>query len=272
MEEKIIVTEGDRLQTGPLWNVGGKGLWVNEIERALLSGAIDLAVHSMKDLPGQITEGLVLAAVPPRADPRDALISRSGAALADLPLSARVGTTSLRRTCQLKAVRQDLDVQILRGNLDTRLRRVDEGTVDAAILACAGLERLGLASRISERLSLAQMLPAVGQGALAIEARADDEGTQSLCRPLDHEESAIAVSAERSFLARLGASCRTPVAAHCILADGQATLSGLVGRPNGSEILVDRVTGASSEAIALGAMLADRLLKRGAGAILAINK
>jgi hydroxymethylbilane synthase len=173
VEEKIIVTEGDRLSTGPLWNAGGKGLWVKEIEAALLAREIDLAVHSMKDVPGELAVGLALVAIPPRADVRDAVVSRSGQGLNDLPRAARIGTTSLRRACQLKAIRPDFEIEILRGNLDTRLRKVADGVVDAAILACAGLDRLEFASRITERLPIERMLPAVGQGA---ERRGDSVG------------------------------------------------------------------------------------------------
>jgi hydroxymethylbilane synthase len=269
VDEKIIVTEGDRVSTGPLWNVGGKGLWVKEIETALLAREIDLAVHSMKDLPGELAVGLALVAVPRRVDARDAVVSRFGAGLDGLPKAARVGTTSLRRSCQLKAVRPDLNIEILRGNLDTRLRKVTDGVVDAAILACAGLDRLGFADRISERLSIERMLPAVGQGALAIEARADDGKVSALCTALDDAETAIAVVAERAFLARLGASCRTPVAGYARIVEGCVVLLGLVGRPDGSEVISDQVTGDPRRTFQLGVELADTLLARGAGRILA---
>jgi hydroxymethylbilane synthase len=273
VDEKIIVTEGDRLSTGPLWNVGGKGLWVKEIEAALLAREIDLAVHSMKDVPGELAEGLALVAVPRRADVRDAVVSRAGAGLDGLPRSARVGTTSLRRSCQIKALRPDLNIEILRGNLDTRLRKVADGVVDAAILACAGLDRLGFAARISERLPIERMLPAVGQGALAIEARAgegvDDENVKAVCQSLDDPETAIAVAAERAFLARLGASCRTPVAGYARLLAGRVVMLGLVGRPDGSELISDQVAGDPRRAAELGIELANTLLARGAGAILA---
>jgi len=269
VEEKIIVTEGDRLSVGPLWNAGGKGLWVKEIEAALLARDIDLAVHSMKDVPGELAAGLALVAIPPRADVRDAVVSRSGQVLADLPKAARIGTTSLRRACQIKAIRPDFEIEILRGNLDTRLRKVAEGVVDAAILACAGLDRLEFAGRITERLSIESMLPAVGQGALAIEARSDDDRVRSLTQVLNDSTTALAVTAERAFLTRLGATCRTPVAGYAQLADGQVTMRGLVGRPDGSELIADQLSGVSSEATALGLNLADALLARGAGAILA---
>ena len=277
VEEKIIVTEGDRLSSGPLWNAGGKGLWVKEIEAALLAREIDIAVHSMKDVPGELAAGLALVAIPPRADVRDAVVSRSGAGLDDLPKSARIGTTSLRRACQLKAVRPDFEIEILRGNLDTRLRKVADGVVDAAILACAGLDRLELAGRITERLSIERMLPAVGQGALAIEARSDDERVRGLAQALNDAGTALAVSIERAFLTRLGATCRTPVAGYARLVDGQVTMLGLVGRPDGSELIADKISGKisvmtsgkSGEALELGVKLADALLARGAGAILA---
>jgi hydroxymethylbilane synthase len=269
IEERVIVTEGDRLTTGPLWNAGGKGVWVKEIEAALLAREIDLAVHSMKDVPGELAPGLALIAVPKRADVRDALVSRSGAGIDGLVRGARVGTTSLRRTCQLKAMRPDLDVQILRGNLDTRLRKVGEGVVDAALLACAGLDRLGLADRIAERLPIERMLPAVGQGALAIEARADDRAVADLCAALDDPDAALAVAAERAFLLRLGASCRTPVAGYARVLNGHLVMQGLIGRPDGSELLADHASGSAALAGAVGVRLADALLSRGAAAILA---
>lgn len=269
VEEKVIVTEGDRLSAGPLWNAGGKGLWVKEIEAALLAREIDIAVHSMKDVPGELSAGLALVAIPPRADVRDALVSRSGQGISGLPKSARIGTTSLRRACQLKAIRPDFEIEILRGNLDTRLRKVADGVVEAAILACAGLDRLEFAARITERLPIERVLPAVGQGALAIEARSDDDRVRGLAQALNDAGTELAVTAERAFLTRLGASCRTPVAGYASLADGQVTMLGLVGRPDGSQIIADKISGRSSEAPDLGVKLADALLARGAGAILA---
>jgi hydroxymethylbilane synthase len=269
VEEKIIVTEGDRQSTGPLWNAGGKGLWVKEIEAALLAGEIDIAVHSMKDVPGELADGLALVAIPPRADVRDAVVSGSGQGLDGLVKSARIGTTSMRRACQLKAIRPDFQIEILRGNLDTRLRKVADGVVDAAILACAGLDRLEFAGRITERLSIERMLPAVGQGALAIEARSDDQRVRGLTQVLNDAGTALAVTAERTFLTRLGATCRTPVAGYARLEGEQVLMLGLVGRPDGSELIADRVSGQADEAAKLGVELADALLARGAGAILA---
>jgi hydroxymethylbilane synthase len=271
IEEKIIVTEGDRLSSGPLWNAGGKGVWVKEIEAALLANEIDLAVHSMKDVPGELAAGLALVAVPARADVRDAVVSRLGTGLDGLARSARVGTTSLRRACQLKALRSDLHIEILRGNLDTRLRKVADGVVDAAILACAGLDRLGFSERITERLPIERMLPAVGQGALAIEARAGDERVRGICKVLDDDATATAVTAERALLARLGATCRTPVAGYARVVGDKLTILALVGRPDGSEIITERAEGGRADGTRLGIGLADALLRRGAGAILAAS-
>ena len=268
IREHIIVTAGDRAQTGPVMDLGGKGVWVEEIEKALLDRTVDLAVHSMKDVPAALAPGLAIVAIPPRADPRDAIVSRSGAALAALPTGARVGTSSLRRVCQLRMLRSDLAIELLRGNVDTRLRKVADGVVDAAVLACAGLDRLGLAGRISERLEVARMLPAIGQGALAIEARADDARVVALCRPLTDASAEATVAAERALLGALGVGCRTPVAGHATLAGGEVRLAGLVGRPDASEVIAEALSGPAAAAHALGAELGRRLLARGADRIL----
>ena len=267
--QQIIVTEGDRFQTGPVIERGGKGVWVKEIEAALLAGTIDLAVHSLKDVPGQLAEGLALAAIPPRADPRDVLISRDGHALRALPPGSRVGTSSLRRVCLLRAARSDLRIELLRGNVDTRLRKVAEGVVDAAVLAAAGLDRLGFSARITERLSTHDMLPAIGQGALAIETRAEDPAVRALCRRLADPAAEATVGAERALLLGLGAGCRTPVAGHATIEGGMLRLRGLVGRPDASEILRDEESGPVDDAAAIGGRLATRLIARGAGRILA---
>jgi hydroxymethylbilane synthase len=269
VERSIIVTTGDRTTQGPLWEAGGKGVWVKEIEEALLAGEIDLAVHSLKDVPAELAPGLVLAAIPSRADNRDALVSRGGATLATLPPGARVGTTSLRRICQVRVMRQDLNLETLRGNLDTRLRKVADGVVDAAILACAGLDRLGLAHRITERIPVERMLPAIGQGALAIETRSDDQRVRTICRVLASEEAEVTVAAERALLHQLGAGCRTPVAGTARLQQGKLEVWGLVGRPDGTVMLHESVSGVPSAADALGRQLADALLARGADRILA---
>ena len=268
IREQIIVTAGDRQQTGPVIELGGKGVWVEEIERALTDRSVDLAVHSMKDVPAELAPGLAIVAVPTRADPRDAIVSRSGATLAALPAGSRVGTSSLRRVSQLRAARGDLAIELLRGNVDTRLRKVAEGTVDAAVLASAGLDRLGFAARIAERLDVERMLPAIGQGALAIEARADDARVVGLCRALADGTAVVTTAAERALLAGLGVGCRTPVAGHATLAGGRLMVVGLVGRPDASEMIRETVTGAPGEAAALGAALAQRLLARGADRIL----
>ena len=269
VEQQIVVTEGDRTQTGPVIELGGKGVWVKEIEEKLLAGEIDLAVHSLKDVPAHLPAGLSLVAIPPRADPRDALVSRSGETLPALPPGTRVGTSSLRRVCQLRAARSDLKVELLRGNVDTRLRKVAEGQVDAAILACAGLDRLGFAARISERLSTTLMLPAIGQGALALEARLGDGRVLALVRGLSDPAAEITVAAERALLSALGVGCRTPVAGHATLEVGRLVVRGLVGRPDASEILLEEVVGPPEAAAELGAALGARLIARGADRILA---
>ena len=269
VERSIIVTTGDRTPQGPVWEAGGKAVWVKEIEAALLANEIDLAVHSLKDVPAELAPGLVLAAIPARADVRDALVSHDGATLADLPVSARVGTTSLRRICQVKELRPDLCLLPLRGNLDTRVRKVAEGRVDAAVLACAGLDRLGLSQHIAERIPVERMLPAIGQGALAIETRAADEGMRALCHALANEEAEITVTAERALLHRLGAGCRTPVAGTARLQQGKLEVWGLVGRPDGATMLREHVAGPASAAAALGRELAEALLALGADRILA---
>lgn len=269
VELEIVVTEGDRKQTGPVIELGGKGVWVKEIEEKLLAGDIDLAVHSLKDVPAQLPDGLSLVAIPPRADPRDALVSRGGETLSELPPGSRIGTSSLRRVCQLRAARADLRLEILRGNVDTRLRKVADGEVDAAILACAGLDRLGFAGRITERLSPERMLPAIGQGALALEARNGDGRILSLVCKLSDPEAETTVAAERALLAALGVGCRTPVAGYATLEIGRLIVRGLVARPDASEILLEQVTGRPEAAAELGAELGARLIARGADRILA---
>jgi hydroxymethylbilane synthase len=278
----IIVTEGDRRSerlgdrpepeapaaTGPQARVG-KGLWVEEIENALLEKRVDLAVHSLKDVPAALAPGLVLAAIPPRADPRDALVSRAGVTLAALPAGARVGTSSLRRVCQLRQARPDLVLEIFRGNVDTRLRKVAAGVVDAALLACAGLDRLGHGARISERFPVDRMVPAIGQGALALEIRGDDDTVRGLCRALADPAAEATVAAERALLVRLDAGCKTPVAGHARVVGDRLELEALVGRPDGSEILREKLAGPIADAAALGTAAADRLLARGAAEILA---
>lgn len=275
----VIVTSGDRFSAAALSGppdaapgaTPGKEVWVKEIEEALLAGAIDLAVHSLKDVPAVLPEGLVLAGFPRRADPRDALVSRTGLGLAALPEGARVGTTSIRRVCQLRAHRPDLQVVALRGNVETRLRRVEEGVVEAALLACAGLDRLGLGARICERLPPEVMLPAVGQGVLALESRAGDAELRELGRALSDDDTTLAVQAERALLGALGGSCRTPLAAHARRVADHLLLEALVGQATGPALV--RATGQAEAtpegASALGRRVADELLAKGAGPLLA---
>lgn len=267
---EIIKTTGD-VKNDPLSVIGGKGVFTKELEDALLDGRIDLAVHSLKDLPTILPDGLSIAAICEREDARDALVLRAGAengSLIDLPEGAVVGTSSQRRLAQLKVLRRDVEVRDLRGNVDTRIRKLDEGQYNAVILASAGLVRLGLQERISARISVSEMLPAVGQGAIAIETCSDNEFAVQQVSRLDHRETRLACLAERAFLRSLGGGCQFPIAAHGVI-DGEALhLDGLVAKPDGSEILRDSLSGPSSNAEALGATLAERLMDRGARALL----
>jgi hydroxymethylbilane synthase len=260
-------TKGDRIQDRSLAAIGGKGLFIKELEVALEEQRADIAVHSMKDVPGELPDGLEIAAVLPRADPRDALLAAAAVErLADLPHGARVGTSSLRRQAQLLAARPDLKVEALRGNVDTRLRKL--GELDAIILACAGLIRLGWEARITARLSPSDCLPAVAQGIIGIECRSDDASTRSLLQSLNDAPTRITMDAERAFAAKLGGSCQSPIAAHATLRDGRLALEGLVAEPDGSRILRDSIAGEASAARRLGEDLAERIMKAGAGELL----
>lgn len=265
---EIIQTTGDVRRDVPFAQIGTKGMFVKEIEQALSDGRIDLGVHSLKDMPGELPDGLQLACVPTREDPRDALLTRNGLTLETLPQGALVGTSSLRRQAQLRAYRSDLRLAELRGNLDTRLRKLDAGDYDAIVLACAGLNRLGLADRISERLSPAVCVPAVGQGALALETRDDDPQTQAWLTPLHDPDTADAVAAERGFLAALGGGCTVPVGALAQVKADQVQLEALIAAPDGSQTLRETLSGPRAEAVSLGAKLAERLLARGGDAFL----
>jgi hydroxymethylbilane synthase len=263
-----MVTQGDRIQDRSLAAIGGKGLFIKELEVALEERRADIAVHSMKDLPGDLPAGLTIAAVLERADPRDALLSKTTGRLDDLPHGARLGTSSLRRQAQLMAARPDLRIEPLRGNVDTRLRRLDAGEMDAIVLACAGLIRLGLESRITARLDPAISLPAVAQGVIGIECRETDARTLALVSALNHRYTRIAMDAERAFAHRLGGSCQSPIAAHARLEGRRLLLEGLVAEPDGSRLLRDTLSGSIDEPAALGHQLAERILAAGARSLL----
>ncbi len=234
IEELLVVTSGDRIQDRSLQEIGGKGLFIKEIEEALLAGQADIAVHSIKDVPAELAPGLRIAAVPLREDPRDVLVSRDDAPLADLPQGARVGTSSLRRKTMLLRARPDLQVGPLRGNVDTRLRKLDEGQVDAIVLAAAGLRRLGLQDRASETFSPDVMLPAVGQGALGIECRSEDEEVSQILAASIDDTTAVRVAAERALMAAVGGSCQLPVAAYCERVGDNMRLRGMLADDDGS--------------------------------------
>ena len=258
---EIIKTTGDKITDVPLAKVGTKGLFTKEIEEALLDGRAHLAVHSLKDLPTELPEGLVLAAVPQREDPRDAVVGKK---LADLPEGARVGTSSLRRAAQLRQLRPGLQVESVRGNLDTRLRKLDEGQYDAILLAAAGLKRLGWGDRIAEILPPEQMCPAVGQGALAIETRAGFDGVAML----DHADTHTAVMAERAVLGALGGGCQVPIGAYATVSEGRIHVLAIVAAPDGTQVIRAEAEGAAAQAAQIGASLAADLLQRGARRIL----
>ena len=261
---EIIKTTGDKITDVPLAKVGTKGLFTKEIEEALLDGRADLAVHSLKDLPTELPAGLVLAAIPEREDPRDAVV---GKCLSALPQGARVGTSSLRRGAQLRKLRPDLAIESVRGNLDTRLRKLDEGQYDAILLAAAGLKRLGWADRIAEILPPEIMCSAVGQGALAIETRGEGAGLEA-CSALDHSPTRAAVLAERGVLASLGGGCQVPIGAFAWVDGSAIRLHAVVASPDGSEIIRAESTGALDDPEALGRRLGASLLERGARRIL----
>jgi len=275
IEIKIITTKGDRILDVSLPKLGeqGKGLFTKELEDAMYAREIDLAVHSLKDLPTDMPEGLILGAICEREDVRDAFIAAPQIqSFKALPKSARVGTSSLRRESQLRAVRPDLQILPVRGNVDTRLRKLDEGNYDAIILASAGLRRLGYAARITEYLEADIMLSAVGQGALAIESREDDERVNRLLKPLNHQPTRLACIAERSFLKGLGGGCIVPIAALCRVEEDKLNLEGLVAKPDGSQVIRGQMTALLEEAELLGQKLAEDLLQRGAGELLADDK
>ena len=263
VETVTVSTGGDRARSEGSMMLE-RGAFVKDLEIALLDGRIDLAVHSAKDLPTDVTQGTSLAAFPPRGDARDALVSRDGARLADLPGGARVGTESPRRRAFLRLNRPDLQVEPIRGNVDTRLAKLDAGEIDALVVAAAGLERLGRSERIAEAIPVSRMIPAVGPGALVVQSRAEDEWQERL-RALDDWATRLEVTAERAFLRAMGGGCRAPFAAHASWSQGELSLDGAALEPDGGAIVRDRLVGPDEDAVALGERLARRLLERGAG-------
>ena len=255
-------TTGDRQQAGLLSDIGGKGLFTKEIEDALLQGKAEIAVHSMKDVPTILPDGLIMAAFLPREDPRDALIAHSATGLEDLPFGATVGTASLRRKAILLSARPDITVAVLRGNVETRLKKIEAGDMAATFLAAAGLKRLGLLDRAQAILSPDDMLPAVCQGAIGIECRADDAATRELLGAIDHRETGIGLAAERAFLAALDGSCRTPIAGLATVDGDTVSLRGLIVRPDGSETLAAQRDGPAADAASLGEALGESLRDR----------
>jgi len=262
-----ITTSGDKIQDVPLAQAGGKRLFVKEIEEALLSGMVDLAVHSMKDLPTDLPEGLILSAVPEREDSRDVLITHHGATLSELPVGTRVGTSSLRRQSLLRHLHPGLRVEMLRGNVDTRLRKQREGVVDATVLALAGLKRLNLLPDAHHILDERVFLPAIGQGALGIETRGGDK-ISTLLSPLHHTDTAVAVSAERALLRRMGGNCRTPLAAKGTILNGTIYLDALIASPDGRQLIRSERSAPVGAAEEVGTALADTLLAQGGKEIL----
>ncbi|EFF83901.1 hydroxymethylbilane synthase [Acinetobacter haemolyticus] len=263
-----FVTQGDKILDTPLAKIGGKGLFVKELEAALLDGRADLAVHSMKDVPMHLPDGLTLAVICEREDPLDAFVSNQYARFEDLPQGAKVGTSSLRRKCQILQQRPDLEIVDLRGNVGTRLSKLDDGLYDAIILASAGLKRLGLADRIRHCLAPVLSLPAVGQGALGLECRADDEKLLALIQPLQHEETSICVRAERALNAYLEGGCQVPIAGYATIVNHQLQIEGRVGSVDGKTLLKKQLIGSTDQAEQLGEQLAQDLLDQGAGELL----
>jgi hydroxymethylbilane synthase len=263
-----IKTTGDKILNVPLSEVGGKGLFTKEIDEALLGRRVDVAVHSMKDIPYQMPAGIEFGAIPEREDPRDAVVA-NGRWLDDLPPAARIGTSSLRRQVQLRHRYPSLRIVTLRGNVDTRLRKLAEGEFDGIILALAGLRRLGRESVVNQILDENLMLPAIGQGALAIACRSDDAATRERLAPLDHEATRLAINAERGLLAVLEGSCKVPIAGYARLEEGRILLKGLVANLTGTVVVTSDITGPPAKARELGIELGQELLRRGAGAILA---
>lgn len=263
-----MVTKGDKILDAPLAKIGGKGLFVKELEMGMLEGTADIAVHSMKDVPVEFPEGLHLAVILPREDPRDAFVSNKYQSLDELPDNAKIGTSSLRRQCQIAEHLPQAQILSLRGNVNTRLTKLDAGNYDAIILAAAGLKRLGFSDRITQLLDTTVSLPAIGQGAVGIECRADDVEINQLLAPLHDQESTIRVRAERAMNARLNGGCQVPIAGFAELRNGQLFMRGLVGKPDGSVIYRAEQSGVIEQAGEIGRSIADELLASGAGVVL----
>ena len=263
VELKIIKTTGDIKSDTPLSQIGGKGLFIKEIEQALIEKTIDIAVHSMKDMPAELPEGLEIAAMLKREDVRDALISKDNIVFKKIKSGSIIGTSSLRRECQLKNNRPDLIFKPIRGNVDTRIKKVKNLEVDGVILASAGLNRMNLADNITEKISLKMCLPAVGQGAIGVELRSNDEHIKEIVLKLNHKNTFIAVSGERAFLKCLGGSCRLPIACLGQIDNGEITLKGLVGKADGKKVISDVVSGSIDKAVELGTQLGNNILKKG---------
>ncbi len=268
VELETFTTKGDRILDAPLAKIGGKGLFVKELEQSILRGESDIAVHSMKDVPVLLPEGLQIAAVLSRENPHDAFVSNQYQRLDDLPQGSRVGTSSLRRRCQLAEMRPDLQISDLRGNVNTRLAKLDDDQYDAIILACAGLIRLDMADRIREAIPATVMLPAIGQGTVGIECRSDDAELLALLQPLHDNNTAYCIDAERAMNLRLEGGCQVPIGGHAVLEHGVMVVRGLVGRPDGTDIINAVISGRPEDAQELGSVLAEDLLSRGAGEIL----
>ena len=263
-----MVTQGDKILDAPLAKIGGKGLFVKELELGILEGSADIAVHSMKDVPVEFPEGLHLSAILNREDPTDAFVSNIYSSLDELPTNAKIGTSSLRRQCQIKEIFPDAEILSLRGNVNTRLAKLDAGEYDAIILASAGLKRLGMSGRITECLATSTSLPAIGQGAIGIECREDDSETNFILKALHDEHTTIRVTAERAMNARLKGGCQVPIAGYAEIQGNQLVMRGLVGSPDGSILYRAERQGALTEAEEIGIAIADDLLAQGANKIL----
>jgi len=268
VELKIIKTTGDRITDRPLAMVGGKGLFVKEIENALLNNDIDIAVHSMKDMPGELPKGLIIGAIPKRENPFDVLISKDNSMLADYKMGAIIGTSSLRRASQIKHIRQDVIIESIRGNLDTRIKKLKAGDYDAIVLAAAGLRRLGQSSEITEYLDETIMLPAVGQGALCVETRKNDFDIAKIMEKLDHHDTRICVTGERAFLKQIEGSCHIPVACFGKIKENEVLLTAVVASVNGKELIKEQIICPINKVVHSGKVLANQILKKGGKKIL----